>query len=198
MTLKIRPAFLCLLLNISAVGLPQICGANFFMKEIPLTRGMVALVDDADFEWLNQWKWYAFRVSVNKEGVPYFYPSHSLWQKGQNRSKVIMMHRFIMGVTDTKILVDHKDRNTLNCQRSNLRLCTKAQNCRNRRKLEGTRSAYIGVSPTGNPINKWMAKIRCNLKQKYLGSYQTEIEAATAYNEAAKKYFGEFASLNIL
>jgi hypothetical protein len=107
-----------------------------------------------------------------------------------------LMHRLILGVSNPKILVDHEDRDTFNCQRSNLRECNRSQNCSNVHKLSGTISKYMGVSLIYPKKKRWMAKIRVDEKQVYLGAFDNEKDAALAYNEAAKKYRGEFAFLN--
>lgn len=111
------------------------------------------------------------------------------------------MHRLIMGVTDGNIFVDHIDRDTFNNQRSNLRLCTRTENLYNRNPRGNGKSIYLGVNPQGfskkrNKITSWMARITVERKPLYLGAFKSEVEAAKAYDEAAKKYRGEFASLN--
>ena len=153
------------------------------MKEIKLSQGQVALVDDHDFEWLNQWRWYAYR------GVYSYYAIRDVYI---NKKYVhIRMHRLILGASG-KILIDHKDRNGLNNQRDNLRLCNNSQNCVNKCKKKGS-NTYKGVSTYHK---KWRAYISFNKKWHHLGYFTSEIEAAKAYNEAAKIYHKEFANLN--
>lgn len=156
------------------------------MKLISLTRGKQALVDNEDFEELSKYSWQAnkfFRVSRRTSG------------KRCDERHYISMHRYIMGVTDPKVLIDHIDGNTLNNQRSNLRISTNSQNQQNRRKQLKCSSKYKGVS-LDKRKEKWSSYIRINKKLKFLGYFHSETEAAQAYNEAAKKYFGEFAKLN--
>ena len=160
------------------------------MKEIPLTRGKVALVDDADFEWLNQTKWHARK---NKNGN--WYASGYL-KKGKGDYKSILMHREILRLTDPKIQGEHKDGNGLNNQRGNLRLATNQQNSMNTKKKKNAASKYKGVS-WAKTNSKWVAKIRLNGTLMHLGYFKNEIAAAYAYNNAAIMYFGEFANINI-
>lgn len=155
------------------------------MKEIKLTHDKVALVDDADFERLNQWKWYYTRSGNNE------YAGRSVWVDGGNQTR--MMHRDVLDVGN--LLIDHKDRNGLNNQRDNLRGSTKSQNCKNRR-AHG-RSKFLGVDFKGG---KWQARIMPDVGKKrlYLGRFDTEREAAIAYNVAARKWHKEFANLNVI
>jgi hypothetical protein len=110
------------------------------------------------------------------------------------------MHRIIAraGPDD---FVDHRDENGLNNRRDNLRICTHAQNLRNRQKPRGrkTSSRFKGV--TFAPHNKskpWMAQLKVDYKRLYLGYYATEEEAAEAYNKAALLHHGDFANLNVI
>lgn len=165
------------------------------MKEIKLTKGYVALVDDADYDFLNQWKWCANGIKLN------IYAKRAVRKKivinGDNyfASTLISMHRVIMGVDEKNIFIDHIDGNGLNNQRSNLRCCTQIQNSRNRRFTGTKTSIYKGVHQKGI-ANQWRANINTVDGVLHLGTYATEKEAAVAYNIAAIKYFGEFANLN--
>ena len=148
------------------------------MKLIKLTRGYSAQVDDEDYEHLNQFKWYAHR---EQSGI--IYAKRKVRIDG---AKVTMpMHRYIMDTPDG-LIVDHKDRDTLNNQRSNLRNCTYAQNNANKvyRNKAGFKGVYIRAS------------ITVNSKTINLGTFATAEEAAKAYDTAAIKHFGEFANLN--
>lgn len=142
----------------------------------------VILIDDEDFEFINQWKWWIGKRCGT------FYAARSL--HGPPRS-IIYMHRLISGVTDRKIEIDHKDHNGLNNQRSNLRLSTKRQNGCNKHPRGS--SKYLGVSLWNG---RWRATIKDNSKQIWLGFHKTEELAALAYNKAAEKIHGEFANLN--
>jgi hypothetical protein len=158
------------------------------MKEIKLTLGRVALVDDEDYDYLNQWKWCAMK----RRDI--YYACRSKYISEQKIYIMILMHRLIMNVTDDS-QIDHIDRNGLNNQKSNLRKCTHAQNMMNR-KSRGE-SKYLGVSYLQTKYGKYIvAQIRINGEVKKLGLFKTEEEAAVAYNNAAKIYHGEFANLN--
>lgn len=150
------------------------------MKTIPLTQGKFAIVDDEDYEWLMQWKWYAHKNGNN-----------NYMAARRKKYKAILMHRTIMDAPSDK-QVDHFDHNKLNNQRTNLRLCTNSQNCQNRISQRGS-SQYKGVRWNKN---RWMARIGINGKLIYLGLFINEVKAAKAYDKAAKESFGEFAYLN--
>lgn len=156
------------------------------MKEIQLSRGKVALVDDEDFELLNQYKWYA------QKGHKTFYAT---------TSRGILMHRLILGLNETNTYCDHEDYNGLNNQKSNLRIATNSQNSINSRKRENTTSKYKGVWLTKSKYKDkaylyWQARVNKDKKVFHLGYFKDEQEAALAYNKKAFELFGEFANLN--
>ena len=167
------------------------------MKEIKLTQGKVALVDDADFEWLNQYKWFA-----NKQGNSFYAVRNTPWIDGHRTQ--VSMHRQILNLTDPNIFGDHRDRNGLNNQRNNLRVATRSQNGTNRRSWGD--SKYLGVHKVvykkGGRQKKdyeyWRATIKEGDKVKLIGLFHDEVEAAKAYNKTAIKIHGEFANLNII
>jgi hypothetical protein len=157
------------------------------MKTIPLTRGLVALVDDADFEALSRFRWsaaprkrrvYAARHDNTKAGRP-----------------TVLMHSQILPCAAT---VDHRDGDGLNNQRANLRPATIQENLRGRcRKREGTSSKFRGVSWRPDK-GKWAVAICSNGVPRHLGYFSDERDAAKTYNDHAKILFGDFASLNEL
>lgn len=193
MTLKIRLALLCLLLNISAVGLPQICGANFFMKEIIINSRNgdkhTIQIDDDDFERVSKIAWYANNVKGK--------PIRIVATPPEFGSKHIILSRFIIGFPNG-LFVDHKDRNPLNNCKSNLRICTHAQNNCNRSIQKGNTKGIKSVATVKrkNGPDRYVASISLNNTKKHIGTFDTEKQAALAYNEAAKKYYGEYANLN--
>lgn len=158
------------------------------MKKIPLSQGKFALVDDEDFEWLNQWKWQAHKSYNN------WYATRKV--RGiDNVRKELKMHRQILGITDLKILGEHADGDGLNNQRHNLRPATNSENQKNK-KSRGT-SRYLGVC-WHKTRGYWLAKIVIDGKQKHLGCFSDEVLAAKSYNDMAKIHHGAFARLNAI
>jgi len=153
------------------------------MREIPLTQGKVAFVDNDDYDYLMQWKWCA-----HKDGKTFYAVRSSSVINGKR--KFIMMHRVIMN-TPEGMIVDHIDHDGLNCQKYNMRNCTLKQNTKNRSAFG--MSKYLGVTTYRNYIK---AAITNDGKYTHLGNFKTKEEAALAYDEAAKKMHGEFANLN--
>lgn len=161
------------------------------MKQIPLTKGVFATVDDIDFDWLNKWKWLA-----KKDGHKNNYYAYRTLRKseGENPKKAIFMHRMLIEVPDG-YMVDHVDGNGLNNCRSNLRLCTNSQNQHNRKPNKRSTSKYKGVK-WNKHNNAWHAGLMCNKTKYNIGYFKDEAEAAKAYDKKAKELYGEFARLN--
>ncbi len=164
------------------------------MKKISLTRGEFALIDDEDFEYLNQFKWMC-QVHKTKYRI-LKYAARCLPAPGGIDRKKIQMHREVLKTT---LHIDHRDGDGLNNQKENLRPCTHKQNAQNRRKKLNTTSKYKGVCL--NKVKKkngdgyyeyWVA----SSFRLFIGTFKTEIEAAKAYDKYAKETYGEFAKLN--
>jgi hypothetical protein len=178
------------------------------MKEIKLTKGYVALVDDEDYEKLSERSWHVSFSNKNKRHKQHVYAQVTIKKDGIK--KTYKIHRIILGVNDPKIDVDHINGNTLDNRRCNLRLCSRSDNNKNsikRSKLDSKSpvSKYKGVrysfiyKPNGKKhirSKPWMAAGSENGKPVHLGYFKTELEAAKAYNEFALKYYGEFAKIN--
>jgi hypothetical protein len=161
---------------------------NDEIRYIALTKGKFAIVDAADFEWAKKFKWFTSGPEKYPYAIRAIYP-------GGGRKIALYLHRAIMKPSDG-LVVDHRNGNTLDNRRANLRLATKRQNtCNMRVNKEGCSSRFRGVS-WNKCAKKWQARISFEMKRIYLGLYGTEVEAAKAYDEAAKIYNGEFARLN--
>ncbi len=161
------------------------------MKEIQLTQGKIAFVDDEDYEYLNQFKWCADKARRT------YYAFRNM--KVDGRWVVGTMHQFLIK-QPKGMQIDHIDDNGLNNQKSNLRICTNQEN-HMKTKIQRTAkgilksSRFKGVSSVSDG-DRWRARIHYNGKENFLGRYDSEIDAAIAYNNAAKEMFGEFARLN--
>jgi len=156
------------------------------MREIPLTQGKMALVDDRDFEWLSQWKWCACK------GRTTYYAIRGWQQNGKMR--IVQMHRAILN-PHSGIEADHINGDGLDNRRTNLRTCTSSQNHANSRKRANCSSLYKGVSWYKRK-RKWYSCISVKGRTRALGYFDDEQEAARVYNHAAISVFGEFARLN--
>jgi len=151
-------------------------------REIELSRGLVAIVDDEDFEWLSAHSWCAKPTTGGK-----FYAHRG------GRGHSIYMHRAIMDAP-VGLEVDHADRDTLNNRRENLRICTRSDNCANSANRIG-QSGFRGVA-LDKRNGKWFAMIFAEGKRTRIGSFEDPVHAALARDAAAKEKFGSFAILN--
>ena len=153
------------------------------MKQIELTQGKFAIVDDDDYQELNKFNWHFHQG----------YASRNVTISGKQKTQ--RMHRFVTNCPDG-FDVDHENHDTLDNRKSNLRVCSNSENGRNQKvRTYSKSSVYKGVN-FNKKTGKWVARIKLNYKDKYLGLFTNEIDAAIAYNVAAIEMFGEFALLN--
>lgn len=145
------------------------------MRQIPLSKGLFATVDDEDFEAFSSKKWY-------------------LTSHGYVKSHREYMHRVVMNPKDGE-QVDHINMDKLDNRRVNLRLCTARENSLYRPKNKNNTSGYKGVHQRKD-TKRWQSYIMVNRKRIHLGYFDTKEMAARVYNGAAIKYFGDYAYLN--
>lgn len=152
------------------------------MKKITLTQGKYALVSDKDFKYLNQFKWYYKKKKTERTGYAA--------RKHPSSNNTVFMHQLILKAKN----VDHKDGDGLNNQRHNIRIATKSQNQWNRGKSKNNTTGFKGVSTlSGNRRKKFFASLQVNYEYKYIGAFETALEAHEAYIKEVKKYHGRFA-----
>ena len=160
------------------------------MKQLELTRGYVALVDDDDHERLSKYRWTA---DVRKSGV--YAKRYIDKRSGAKRMRIIIyLHMSVMGHPRGGMQIDHKDRNPLNNTKENLRVCTALQNRSNSKSWKENKFGYRGI--TKRPSGRYGAYIMQNYKKICIGTFKTAELAALAYDQKAKELFGEFANLN--
>lgn len=164
------------------------------MKKTPryifLSKGETATVDFDDYAWLSQMRWVAVKMNNGRQTYAY---------RSGRFSGTAPMARIIMGVTEKWKQVDHINHDTLDNRRENLRVCEAWENSRNARKAveEGLYSKYKGVGKKHRgKTTRWNAQLGIHGYQIHLGYFHKEEDAARAYDEAARKFFGEFACLN--
>lgn len=160
------------------------------MKEIKLTKGYAAQVDDETYKWAKMLKWSA-QVRQLSTGLN-IYARRNIRTNGH--TKAYYLHRMITGVKDGEY-VDHIDGNGLNNRKSNLRICTQQQNTSNKRPMPGGSSTWKGVS-WDKKSKTWYSYIMVYYKRIPIGHFTSEIDAAKAYDRAALEHYGEFAKLN--
>lgn len=156
------------------------------MKEIKLTQGKVAIVDDEDYEELSKHKWF---YSTHGYAV-----RNSSWVNGKRT--MIWMHR-VINKTPDGFDTDHIDGNKIDNRKGNIRTVTRQQNIFNSCSTPNTSSRYKGVYYQID-CKKWRAQIRFLGRIVYLGLFKSEAYAAMVYNNFAKEYFGEYARLNVI
>jgi len=166
----------------------------FSVQTIPLSKGFVAIVDDADFAVLSKYTWH---VQVDRH-TAYAYTNIPVpgerRENGKQAYARVSMHRMILGCSGNEI-GEHRNRNGLDNRRANLRKCTQAEN--NANKIGWGRSQYKGVMFLWRNKNRpWHAYAQKHGKRYSLGYFAKEEEAARAYDQAARRLFGEYARTN--
>lgn len=157
------------------------------MVEINITGGLKVLVDIEDYEKLSKYSWHRTRAhNKDKCGNTLYYSSAKI------DGKIVLMHRFIMGAKSEQI-IDHINKNSLDNRKANLRFVTHSENCHNIRNKKNSFSNYRGVY---RHHNKFIAKLKINKKQCYLGLFDTQELAAEACNKKLKEVYGGYAQLN--
>lgn len=145
------------------------------------------IVDDADYPELSKYEWHSLKCRTSTYAVRY--------EKANGKWKTIRMHRQLMQ-PPPGMEVDHRNTNSLDNRRFNLRICTHLQNVANIGPGKRNTSGYKGVNFVTR-LNKWQAGITVAGKSRYLGCYGTALEAAKAYDDASFQLYGEFAHLNL-
>lgn len=157
------------------------------MKRIPLTQGKFALVDDEDYDRLmamGSWMYHR----------GYAIKSKRIKKNGKWTSDAVRMHRLIIEIPEG-FEVDHINLNKSDNRRSNLRICTRTENIINRLVQKNNSSGFKGVT-WHRRIKKFQARIGVGKKRMHLGYFDCPIDAAKAYNIAAKQNHGQFSILN--
>jgi hypothetical protein len=156
------------------------------MIEIPLSRGLVARIDDEDYALASQYKWHAV-----KPYDTFYAATHTTDADGQR--VYLYMHRLILGLISRDAQADHNDGDGLNNTRLNLRPCNNTQNSANKGRYKRNTSGFKGVT-FDKQHGRWRAQIGVNRKQKYLGLFDTPEEAFAVRCAAAAKFHGDFAN----
>lgn len=160
---------------------------GYTFRRIKLTQGKYAIVDVEDFEKLKGYSWHAKRCRCN------YYVSRAYIRDGKKTT--MTMHRQIMQAAD-ELFVDHVNHNGLDNRRANLRVVTLQQNnWNNRQGFDRGKSKYKGVK-WDKRRKKWCVVLSHKGSQRYIGHFADEVEAARAYDNAAKSHRGRFAALN--
>ena len=155
------------------------------LVRIPLTGGFTTVIDEADWPLVAPYTWCTVKQGTR-------YPYAKAWAREGADRRVIFMHRLILNAPP-ELQIDHKNHDTLDNRRSNLRLVTNAQNQANLRARGGT-SRFRGVRWFKN---RWQAAVMFHGRLHYLGRYDDEEEAARAVDRALLAWWGDHARLNL-
>ena len=155
--------------------------------------GFDVLIDDEDLEKINKFKWWLNKKEYEKSGLQYFVcNTHT-----NGKRHILSLHRYLMNCSlYDKIVIDHIDGNTLDCRKNNLRRCTHAENCRNRKVSTNCSSGYRGVY-WHKKDKKWVASIIYNAHAYNLGEYSDILEAVRIYDIASIYFYKEYAKTNL-
>jgi hypothetical protein len=162
---------------------------GIYWKQITLTQGYSTLVDAEQYAEISKVRWIIRKTKHLRYAM-------NVTRIGKNKQKVTLLHRVIMNAPEG-VYVDHINGNGLDNRKSNLRLCTQAENVKNARKITPSVSGYKGVY-WKKSSRKWVAQINANNKKLHLGLFVSERDAAIGYNAAALEHHREFANLNVL
>jgi hypothetical protein len=154
-------------------------------------KGQIVLIDEADWDRVREYVWW---VSQNNHCRKKLINNSTYYAYAKMGGKNVAMHRLILGHIPQGLETDHINGNGLDNRKMNLRTCTHSQNNRNKPKMKGTSSKYIGVSWHIHK-NKWIAKIQKNGKAYYLGYFDSQLKAAIVRDRHAKYILGEYAKL---
>jgi hypothetical protein len=169
------------------VLLYRYCKYGYVFRRIYLGEGKWTILDQEDYYRLRHYKWVAYGRGTSTYAFRFKFV-------GPNKTTMMPLHSEIMEPKEG-MFVDHKNCNSLDNRRANLRYATRTENNRNRRKKKNATSRFLGVS-IDKKTGRWISAIAYNKKRMWLGRFDSEVEAAHVYDKAAKKYFGEFARLN--
>ena len=175
------------------------------MKQIALRgkagKGLFALVDDDDYKYLNQFKWYVQKQKAIN------YARRNLPVNAEGKTLQVKMHRELLNLKNSKILGEHKNHNGLDNQRHNIRKSSVSENAKNKRCKKCSKSKYLGVGlltckRRGKLYKYWVSHILIKGKDKHIGCFphtkEGEMSAAKRYDSYAKKVHKEFANPNFL